>query len=64
VDPEKRPLVEGAPVPANIYVLGAILGRTGLGQLLDPAEMADLVRHRWKRGAELNALAFEAGLES
>ena len=64
VDPDKRPSVEGTPVPANVYVLGALLGRTGLGQLLDATEVADLVRRRWKRGAEINALAFEAGLES
>jgi indolepyruvate ferredoxin oxidoreductase beta subunit len=64
VDPERRPLFEGTPVPANIFVLGAVLGRTALGQLLDPEDVANLVRNRWKRGAERNALAFQAGMES
>jgi hypothetical protein len=45
-------------------VLGAVLGRTALGQLLDPEDVANLVRDRWKRGAERNALAFQAGMES
>ena len=31
LDPGARPPHEGVPVPANIYVLGAALGRTGLG---------------------------------
>lgn len=64
LDPEKRPLYEGTPVPANVYVLGAALGRTGLAQMLDPSEVADLVKSRWKRGAERNALAFQAGLKA
>jgi len=64
LDPEKRPLYEGAPVPANIYVLGAVLGHTGLGQMFDADAVANLVRNRWKRGAERNLRAFEAGLET
>jgi indolepyruvate ferredoxin oxidoreductase beta subunit len=62
LDPGKRPLYDGAPVPANVYVLGAALGRTGLGEVLDPSEVASLVQNRWQRGAERNALAFRAGL--
>jgi indolepyruvate ferredoxin oxidoreductase beta subunit len=62
--PADLPLLEGRPVPANIYVLGAALGRSGLGQVLDVAAMEELVRTRWKRGVEANLLAFRAGLES
>jgi indolepyruvate ferredoxin oxidoreductase beta subunit len=64
LDPADLPLLEGRPVPANIYVLGAALGRSGLGQVLDVAAMEELVRTRWKRGVEANLLAFRAGLES
>ena len=64
LDPERRPLHEGAPVPANIFVLGAALGGTGLDHLLDPAAVQELVRTRWSRGAEGNALAFEAGVQT
>jgi indolepyruvate ferredoxin oxidoreductase beta subunit len=62
LDPEDLPLYEGAPVPANIYVLGAALGHTGLGELLDPSAVAHLVQTRWTRGAERNERAFRAGL--
>jgi len=62
LNPEEVPLYRGTPVPANVYVLGAVLGATGLGEVLEAAEVADLVQRRWKRGAERNRVAFEAGL--
>jgi indolepyruvate ferredoxin oxidoreductase beta subunit len=62
LDPEGLPLYEGVSVPANVYVLGAVLGLTGLGAVLQAAEVAELVQRRWKRGAERNRVAFEAGL--
>ena len=62
LDPERLPLYEGAPVPANIYVLGAAVGRTGLGKVLDPSAVARTVRNRWKKAAERNGFAFQAGL--
>lgn len=64
LDPGRLPLHEGAPAPANIFVLGAALGCSGLGGLLDPSEVAHLVRTRWTRGAARNILAFEAGLSA
>jgi indolepyruvate ferredoxin oxidoreductase beta subunit len=64
LDPKKLPLMEGTPVPANVYVLGAVLGQTGLGELLRADRVAELVQNRWKRGAERNALAFQAGREA
>jgi indolepyruvate ferredoxin oxidoreductase beta subunit len=62
LDPEKLPLYEGTPVAANVYVLGAALGCTRLGEVLVASEVAHLVQKRWKRGAERNRLAFQAGL--
>jgi indolepyruvate ferredoxin oxidoreductase beta subunit len=64
LDPGRLPLYGGATVPANVYVLGAALGHTGLGALLEPAEVARLVQERWQRGGERNACAFRAGLEA
>ncbi len=64
LDPAKLPAQDGAPAPANIFVLGAALGHTGLRELLDPIEVKELVRKRWKRGAERNALAYQTGLEA
>jgi len=64
LDPANLPLYEDAPVPANIFVLGAALGHTGLGEVLDSSEVARLVQKRWKKGAERNYFAFQAGLEA
>ncbi len=57
-------MLDGRPVPANVYVLGAALGLTRLGNVLDPAAVEELVVSRWKRGVEANRLAFRAGLEA
>ncbi len=62
--PESLPLYEGAPVPANIFVLGAATGHTGLGDILVPSEVAHVVQTRWKRGVERNRSAFQAGLNA
>jgi len=64
LDPEKLPLYNGAPVAANVYVLGAAAGRTGLGKVLDPAGLARTVQNRWKKAAERNGFAFQAGAEA
>jgi indolepyruvate ferredoxin oxidoreductase beta subunit len=64
LDPEKIPLYDGAPVAANVYVLGAAAGRTGLGKVLDPAGLARTVQNRWKKAAERNRFAFQAGAEA
>jgi len=58
------PTVDGSPVPDNIYTLAVAVGRTRLGGLLPAGDVAEAVRTRWKRGVELNAAAFKAGLEA
>ena len=55
---------DGRPVPANIFMLGAAVGRTRLGPLLESEVVADLVAGRWKRNVEANRLAFQAGLDA
>ena len=62
LDPSSLPELDGRPVPANVFVLGAALGLTPLGKVLDPAAVEELVVSRWKRGVEANQLAFRAGL--
>ena len=61
--PESLPLYEGTPVPANVFVLGAAIGHTSLGEMLDPSEVAHVIQTRWKRGTDRNRFAFQAGLE-
>jgi indolepyruvate ferredoxin oxidoreductase beta subunit len=62
LDPDKLPSHNGQTVAANIYVLGAVIGRTPLASILDATAVAELIEHRWKRGVESNQMAFQAGL--
>jgi indolepyruvate ferredoxin oxidoreductase beta subunit len=64
IEPSSLPSYESAPVPDNIYVLGAALGQTRLGQVLSTADVANIVRNRWKKGAERNLFAFQQGLRA
>ena len=61
---ESLPVYESSPVPANVFVLGLALGHTKLGTVLEPSDVAEVVRTRWKRGADRNLFAFRAGLEA
>lgn len=62
LDPRQIPTVDGVPAPNNVYVLGAIMGTTGLRRFLDTGAVAQAVETRWRRGVEANRLAFRAGL--
>ena len=62
--PDQLPLYEGVPVAANVFVLGAAVGHTGLGGVLNSVEVAQTVKTRWKRGVERNLFAFQSGLDA
>ncbi len=62
IAPSGLPCYDGAPVPDNIYVLGAALSRTRLGQILSPTGVAEIVRTKWNKGTERNLFALEQGL--
>jgi indolepyruvate ferredoxin oxidoreductase beta subunit len=64
LSPERLPTHAGVSVPANAFVLGAALGHTRLGDVLDPADVQKVIRDRWKRGIERNLIAFQAGLDA
>ena len=64
VAPEDLPLFDNAPAPDNIYLLGAAIGQTRLGQMLPAATVAEVVRERWKKGVDRNLFAFNAGLKA
>jgi len=64
LDPADVPLYEGTPAPANVFTLGAALGRTRLGEVLPSEAVAGVIEQRWRRGVERNRLAFQAGLAS
>ena len=64
LDPKQVPQHKGRQVPANVYVLGAAIGRTPLGEFLNPDTVKRMIETRWNRGVEGNRLAFTAGMES
>lgn len=64
LDPNDLPQADGAPVPANVYTLGAAVGCTKLGDVISADEMAQVVRNRWSRGVKRNLAAFEAGAQA
>jgi indolepyruvate ferredoxin oxidoreductase beta subunit len=64
LDPNDLPRIEGTPLPANVYTLGAACGGTRLGDLFSPQEMSQIIRTRWARGIERNLSAFEAGVQA
>ena len=64
LDPAELPIHEGRAVPPNVYVLGAAVGGTTLGEVLDGDRVAEVVASRWERYATVNEKAFRAGLEA
>jgi indolepyruvate ferredoxin oxidoreductase beta subunit len=62
LDPKNLPRRDGAPLPPNVYVLGAAVGCTGLGQVLDAEAVVGIVTGRWEKYAAVNEAAFRAGL--
>lgn len=62
LDPAQRPLYGDEPVPANVYVLGAAVGQTRLGEVMGAGVVLQAVEARWPKGVERNRFAFRAGL--
>lgn len=60
--PDGCPADERGPLPANIYVLGAAVGQTRLGEHISPEAVEEVLR-TW-RAAERNLAAFRAGLKA
>ncbi len=48
-------------LPANLFVLGAAVGRTRLGEILPAAAAEEAIRRRWPRDPKRNLAAFRAG---
>jgi len=62
LDPSDLPSVDGQAVRPNIYVLGAAVGRTPLGEVLAVEAMAATIEARWPKAASANLAAFQAGV--
>lgn len=50
-----------AGLPANLFVLGAAVARTRLGDILPAAAVEEAIQRRWPRDPERNLAAFRAG---
>lgn len=64
LDPHRLPLYQGEPAPDNLYVLGAALACSRLGEVLARDAVRQAVRERWPKSAERNLLALQAGEEA
>lgn len=64
LDPADLPSVDGQQVQPNVYVLGAMLGVSPLGELLGTSTVERILADRWPTASERNVAAFRSGLES
>ena len=62
--PSDRPTVDGVPVAANIFLLGALLTRRSLSALLCTEDVEQVLAARWPSAADTNLAAFRAGLSA
>ena len=61
LDPDELPTVDGNTVHPNIYILGAMIGRTILGEILMLELMESTIMARWPKMEAVNLAAFRAG---
>ncbi len=64
LDPADLPSVDGQQVQPNVYVLGAMLGVSPLGELPGTSTVERILADRWPTESERNVAAFRSGLES
>ena len=55
------PKVDGATVHANMYILGALLSNTALGELFTLEEISAMTKEEFQKNADSNIAALEAG---
>ena len=61
INPASLPVLNGVTAPANVYILGALLKQTRLGELFAPADILQVIETRWKKAVEINRFAFQSG---
>ena len=64
LDPGELPTVDGKAVRPNIYLLGAMIGRTAVGEILTAKVVEGTIEARWPKAAGANRGAFRSGLTS
>jgi len=64
LDPDELPTVDGNAVRPNIYVLGAMVGHTAVGDVLPTEQVESTIAARWPNAAGSNTTAFRFGLSA
>jgi len=64
LDPESLPSIDGQPARPNLFVLGAMIGRTALSDLISIDQMESTISARWPKVAAANLETFRAGAAS
>jgi len=64
IDQELLPSFEGRPIPPNIFILGFAMRSTPAGQLVRRETVAEVIGQRWRKSADLNRFAFQAGYDA
>jgi len=62
--PTDRPVIDGIPASANVFLLGALMTDPRMRDLFAPDDVERTVAGRWPKAAEANVEAFRAGLSS
>ena len=62
VEPDALPEFEGKPVRENLFVLGAVMGKSGLKDILDAEAMSKAIALKWPKAKDSNLAAFNGGL--
>ena len=62
LEPKSLPQYNGQAVRDNLYVLGAIFGKTSVNIGINADEVREDIAERWPKAAETNLFAFQAGM--
>jgi len=60
--PAERPEIDGRPVSANVFLLGALMALPKMAALFAAADVERIIAARWPKSADANVSAFRAGL--
>jgi indolepyruvate ferredoxin oxidoreductase beta subunit len=62
--PAERPEIDGRPVSANVFLLGALMALPKMSALFAVADVEWVIETRWPKSADANVSAFRAGLST
>lgn len=63
LDPAHLPTFQGSAIADNLYVLGAAIGKTSLGNIFKLETVKKTIENRWPKSTEKNLYSFRCGFE-